>query len=103
VIRIFIVEGGRNQQADLMIITNSWKGIDIVVVVDARNDESLVRFLKSRSVRAGIACKHAALVSDRLFENFDGVTATACASKHHIHEKGLKIRGDRHSIRASAA
>ena len=43
----------------------------------------LVRFLKSRSVRAGIACKHAALVSYRLFEDFDEVTAAACVSSQH--------------------
>jgi hypothetical protein len=68
-----------------MIVTNGQEGIDIISVVDARDDESLVRFLKSRSVRAGIACKNAAVVSNRLFEDFDGVTATAYTSKQHIH------------------
>jgi hypothetical protein len=69
-----------------MIFTNGQEGIDIVFVVDARDDESLVRLLKSRSVWAGIACKHAVLVSNRLFEDFDGVAATAYTSKQHIHK-----------------
>src|SRR6267143_4106121 len=68
-----------------MIVTNGQENIDIISVVDARDDESLVRFLKSRSLRAGIACKHAAVVSNRLFEDFYGVTATAYTSKQHIH------------------
>src|SRR6516162_8784711 len=77
-----------------MIVTNGQERMDIVFVVDARNYKSLVRFLKSRSACTGIACKHAPLVSDRLFEEFNTVAAAACTGKHHIHREGAKIGVD---------
>jgi hypothetical protein len=70
-----------------MIVTNGQERIHIVFVVTARNYKSLVRFLKSRSACTGIARKHAALVSDRLFEEFNTVAAAACTGKHHIHRE----------------
>ena len=74
----------------MMVVTNGQEGLGIAFVLDAWNDESLVRLLKSRSVCAGIACKDAVVVSYCLFEDFDEISNAACTSKHHIHKEGVK-------------
>jgi len=51
----------------------------------SQRNASLVRFLQSRSIRAGIACKHAGSISYSFFEDFHRIIAAARTSKHHIH------------------
>src|SRR5258708_40337577 len=74
-----------------MVVTNTQEGVDVLVVVDARNDESLIPLLQSRGVCAGIACKPPTPISHHLFENLNGVAAATGRSKHHVHWESATV------------
>src|ERR1700730_7102987 len=70
-----------------MIVANSQESIDVVFLVDRRNDESLVCFLESWGVCTAVAGKHAAIVSYRLFEQLNPMSSATGTSKHYVHRR----------------